>query len=470
MAADFRSAPDIGGVRVTVVEPRLLRGERVFPRAEWAKIHKLRPAVRALDALIIQGLAGADDMGILLPHGEAAGLSPEIADLIRLPPLAPVSLRLAFDGRVETPEGAIRLRWADRNHREIRPERIGLMLSWGDERARLSAPLFRLVEAVDAYNATRRQPVEQRVTAWMPLQEGLRQTLGTEVSADGYAATLTIYQAGSFALDVRETPAGVDFEPVLMARAKATTLDDDAPAEEIGGNVGLPPASGLHDAIADALLPPDDHRAFVNAALARPGPARDAYVVGRNRYVLIEPHLKRALDVVKSKRAAPADERRSFVRNPRSALADSLGSESDEGPIAALFVETQQYSERVMELGVWERPKLPWLTKRGHAWLPEGGWVDDAGAPAEPPVLAPEERRGLAQSIAQAKESGASHVLVRNVPVPSRKLSACLARASPRRARPTSRRRATKTLQRHRPTSRSCSSKATMSRWTSSST
>jgi superfamily II DNA or RNA helicase len=417
MAVDFRSAVDAGGVRVTAVEGRLLRGARILPRAEWATLPRLRPAVRALEALVVAGRADATDTEVVLPAAEAVALSPEIADLINLPPLAAVSLRLGFEGRVESPGGAIRLRWSDRDYREIRPERTGLLLAWGVERARLSASLFRLVEAVDAYNATQGRPLEERVATWLPVQESLRETLGAEVSADGYAASLTIYQAGSFALDVRETPRGVDFEPVLMARAKAASLDDDAPAEEIGDEAGPPPASGLRDAVTEALLSAEDHARFLGA-LAGPGGARDAYVVGRNRYVLIDPHLKRALDVVKEKRSASAQERRQFVRNPRSALTEAFDASADEGLATALFVETEQYSGRVLELGVWERPALPWISKRSHSWVPEGGWVDAAGVPAPPPQLTPEARESLAQQIAEAKEAGAQEVRVGDVPVP----------------------------------------------------
>src|SRR5690606_6224198 len=31
----------------------------------------------------------------------------------------------------------------------------------------------------------------------------------------------------------------------------------------------------------------------------------------------------------------------------------------------------KQYSERVTELGIWEKPKLDWIRRKGTGWLPE---------------------------------------------------------------------------------------------------
>src|SRR5690606_32510388 len=42
----------------------------------------------------------------------------------------------------------------------------------------------------------------------------------------------------------------------------------------------------------------------------------------------------------------------------------------DEGT-GTIFIETRQYSERVTELGIWEKPKLDWIRRKGSGWLPE---------------------------------------------------------------------------------------------------
>jgi hypothetical protein len=131
-------------------------------------------------------------------------LTPNILDEIGLPPLSSLGLKVALNGRVETTNGTIQLQWIDHVHREVRPARTGIILQWGDERRRLSLPLFSLVEAAEAYNLTRGRPFEQRVASWMSIQTSL-QSLGRSVSTEGYLSSFTIYEAGSFALDVHET-------------------------------------------------------------------------------------------------------------------------------------------------------------------------------------------------------------------------------------------------------------------------
>lgn len=411
MSAQFRSVIEADGVRIEALERRLLGRARPIPRSEWHQSPALRGTARTLDALVGQGRAEAETDSVRLSHADAAALSPDEARRLGLPDLGQVSLSLTFEGRVETTDGQIRCDWRDARERAIQPTRLGLLLRHSSTEVRLSAALLALVVAADEYNATRGRPVEDRVQAWMPVQQALRGALGSDVAADAYTQSLTFYQAGAFALDVRETATGIDFDPVLMAREQAPSLADDAPD----------PIARADEAVdacgADPLLPPEDQRTFLRRAVGEPGSTRDAYVVGRNRFVLIDPHLKPLLDVVKAKRRASPQERRAFVRNPRAALAEALGDRADEGQ-TSLFVETAHYSSRVLELGIWERPKLPWLTKRAHTWLPEGGWRDAQGQAVAGPDLSEEERQDLGRAIEAARASGRAEVILQGTPVP----------------------------------------------------
>src|SRR5262249_5476738 len=250
-------------------------------------------------------------------------------------------LSVALDSRVEKPDGRIYLRWTERTGQEVRPDRAGLKLTWGAQSGRLSAPLLRITQAAEDYNRTFGQPSEDRIASWMPVQAALRDATGSDVKCDGYLDTFTIFQAGSFALDVHQGQNGEDFTPILMSRDRAPSLEDDAPADEEGGS-----SANRAEGVSDTLLSADDHRNFVEQAM-KDGPTRDAYVTGRNRYVLIDPALKSALDVVKAKRRASVAERRAFLRNPKAALAEALNSDAGNVPTASLFIETKNYSDRV---------------------------------------------------------------------------------------------------------------------------
>jgi hypothetical protein len=333
------------------------------------------PDMQGRAARVLLGLAKSGDVtvhadGVALSHDAAARLPSSIADALGLPQLATLSVTLSFNGRVDSAEGSIRTRWYDPNLRVVLPKRTGAFLEWGGEKGRLTSGLFNLLKAIDAFNGSIGSPPEARIALWQPVQTALRDMTGLEVK-DEYLRSLNIYQAGSFALDVRQGVGGPDFVPVLMSRSKALSLDDDAPAPEGEFDEEGQVSVEFRDEQSDALLPPDLQRQFVERQFAAAAVSRDAYVLGRNTFLVLDPDLKTALDVVRQKRGAPPEERKAFVRNPRPAISDALHRDGGEGTAALLFIETKQYSERVDGLAKWDPPKLPWLRKKAGQWLPE---------------------------------------------------------------------------------------------------
>jgi hypothetical protein len=344
--------------------------QKALPLDGWSTITgKETAAARLILGLVARGEAYENGSGVAISHSTAAGLPASIADILRMPGLARLSATLSFEDRIDSPTGRIRVRWYDANTRPVLGTRAGAFVTVGEDTGRLTGALFRLTEAIESYNASAGQPIEARIGLWQPVQEALRESTGLEVKSDQYLSSLTIYQAGSFALDVRETSNGPDFAPVLMSRGKAATLEDVAPAAEGDEDE---PTGKLCDEVADALLPPELQQKFVAERYEASGRTHEAYVLGRNVFVVLDPDLKQALDVVRKMRSAPREARRAFIRNPRPAISEALGGEAADAVAASLFVETQQYSERVLGLGVWERPALPWLQNKAGQWLPEG--------------------------------------------------------------------------------------------------
>ncbi|WGS18960.1 MULTISPECIES: DEAD/DEAH box helicase [unclassified Bradyrhizobium] len=394
---------------------------RDIPRVDWSAAGLDRECLLELESLVENGATKSTDMDVWISSDQAVSLPGRICDALGFPPPAALGLSIALDGRIETPAGLLRLRWTDKWGREVRPERAGLLLQWGEQVGRLNATLFRLVDAIGTYNGTIGSDFERRVSAWLPVQDTLKHLTGAEVKRDGFLETFTLYQAGAFALDVRETANGVDFAPVLMSRNREFTAQDDEPADAAES----PIESNVTDSIKAhasedwnaALLSAEDQRSFVVQAIGGAGQARDAYQVGRNRFVLIDPALKLALDVLKEKRKGSEEERRAFVRNPRAAIAHALESAGEGTVPGQLFVETKHYSDRVEGLGLWERPQLPWLTRRPNAWLPEAGWIVD-GPVSELAPLSAEELAQVEEDIQKAEIRGDAHVVIRGCPIP----------------------------------------------------
>ncbi len=371
MAIIFTATTQGAELRIHAEERKFL-SQKALPPSLWTVLSgPQQVAGRFALAEVEVNRARLDGDDLLLGADAVASATSSIAETLGLPPLARLSVNLSLDSRIETSEGRIRLKWRDRSYRDITPTRFGAVLQWGNERGRLGPELLALVQAVDDYNASQGAEPPVRIAAWAPVQVALRHAAGPEIQADSVLGSLTIFQAGAFALDVRERSPieGPDFVPVLMAREKATSLEDEAPTDLFDSDDEQSAEARLRDAQADALLPPELQGQFLNQFSA--GGARQSHVLGRNQFVVVSPELRAALDVVRQKRSSSPEERRAFVRNPRPALAAALGGEAADIAAALLFVETRQYSERVLGLGLWDPPKTPWLVKKSQGWLPE---------------------------------------------------------------------------------------------------
>lgn len=91
-----------------------------------------------------------------------------------------------------------------------------------------------------------------------------------------------------------------------------------------------------------------------------------------------------------------AEQRRQFARSPQRRIAEALSAEgADVAEIGTLFVETQQFSERVSGIDIWRKPVLPWIKPKPNSWLPEafglriGDPPDDRMVEIKPEEIAP---------------------------------------------------------------------------------
>ncbi|RFC62257.1 hypothetical protein DYI37_17285 [Fulvimarina endophytica] len=376
------------GVEIRHKARKIIRSG-VTPPDQWTSISGgEKRAATALLAIVERDEAVLIDDGVRLTHERAARLPASLAAAIGLPPLVPLSVTLGFDGKMTDRDGRIRARWYDDGLATVRPKRTGCIVEWcQDRQGRLSPQLFTLIEAVDAYNATDGQETEWRIEAWMPVQTALVAATGERVDADSYISHLTLYQAGSLSLDVRAGKDGPDFAPIPMGRDRASgPTDGDAPVPDDDGSGDPASVDRPPDENTAALLPRDLQAVFLQQ-FRKEEATPPAYVLGRGEFMVVDPELRTALDVVRNKRRAPRSEREDFVRNPWAAFSQALARkpkspsepnleeaenvEDNAELSSSLLVETAQYAERVIGLGVWQKPDIPWLKAPGGQWLPE---------------------------------------------------------------------------------------------------
>ena len=417
---EFRTTCLSDHIEVGLVERGLMRGVRELDPEHWKKAKEpLAAVVRVLFALVDNEQASWHDSKLLIPNAVAADFHNTLASALKMPPIAPVIIDISFRGTIGNPDGYIAVEWKDTHYRPIMPNREGLVISWADKEGRLNGAAFKLVEAIDAFNSNPGADTAKRVACWEEVKRALGQVDPNAVGADQYTKSLTVIQAGSFSLDVSEGRSGIDFKPVLVSRSVARSLEDNAPAAEPGDNEIVDDSNVFDDLVdeeAATLLVNEDQRNFLKQFDQPTAQTNSAYLLRRNTYLLLDPDLRRALDVVKRMRAAPDDQKREFVKNPRTVLARELGIDGGGALVTALFVETKQYSDRVIGLGLWEKPLLPWLRKAGVEWLPEKfpARVNVNGRQVE--VNRP-EAEALKGAIDSVEKTGGDEVLFQEKPI-----------------------------------------------------
>lgn len=420
MTSRFHFTPTSSGGDLALIERRLI-GQRKVPFADWPTVGGTEhgSTIRFLRGLVERQVVQSDGILLSISTEQLLEFPAGIGSRIGLPNAAPLSLDVSLAGRVETPDGLIKMSWHDTSLRRVNPTRSGIIIRFGGSVGRLTGPIYRLVEAIEAYNRTVTQSVDMRMPAWLEVQRHLEPLAGTAVRTDRILQNFRIFQAGAFSLDVRQSVHGPQFDPVLMSAAMRASLEDDAPAAEGTSFDGHD--TDLRDDSRDALLIPELHKRFTEAFSADRS-TRPSYVLGRNTYLVVEPELRLALDVVKRMSRASDEERRAFVRNPRTYMAQEVPDASEE--FGTIFVETRQYSERVVGLGLWEKPKLDWLQRKGNGWLPEGFVLVVGGRPLS---LDENGVAELVQAHDVALEHGADNVSFRGNDLATPDVSAALA-------------------------------------------
>ena len=139
--------------------------------------------------------------------------------------------------------------------------------------------------------------------------------------------------------------------------------------------------------------------------------------------------------VREKQRAAPA-ERRAFAANSRAAIAERLAEKASDGHAGsdsrldigeafdeeiearagALFVETPEYADRAVGIGLWERPSLDFVPHTPNVWLPETFSLELGGVRVR---LDSDTVRELRDRVDQAIETNQSHVEYQGGQIPA---------------------------------------------------
>lgn len=328
--------------------------------ADW---HGIRPdASGTVHTLTSQG---DEDEGSVWLADDHLKLSPRVvasldaasAAAIGLPQPTPLALDLKAQNRIDQDEFRLALRWIRPGGQPVRAQLRGAILATDAGPRRVPEPLWSLHAAAEPL--TRPLEKSERFEALAKLRQHWPDDPRIPIESEAYLQDLRVHYASGLSLKLKTlTPDHTEFEPVLFsARSVSEVAESGKPLDED----------------TDSILAPSAQRLFAGDRFLREQVARPVYVLRNGEYLFIDPSLRPALDVVRKVQDAPEAERRAFILNPRKVLREAIGDEQAEQiGLEQLFIDTEQFSERVAGVDIWRAPVLPWVVpSEKNKWIPE---------------------------------------------------------------------------------------------------
>ena len=314
---------------------------------------------------------------IVASHAAVATLGAAQARAIGLPNRPPFILSTDTSGVIGAPDFNLTTRWLDAGQR-ITAHRQGAFLQTAKGTFLIPEPLFSAIELADRFDANAVDLPEHwaALARFRHLLDPNDDAHGDRAEMSGFLRGLRIYTGAALSLTLSGDADDVGFDPVLFdADAARQAADEGRPLVE-----------------SDGMLMEEMLRTFQRHA--RTGfrafdTAKRSYLIGRNTYLIVDDDVETALQIVRQKQRAGPEERRAFAANPRAAIAEGLvgkartrdgevrhedeeaREEEAEVRAATLFVETPEYADRAIGIGLWEKPNLDFVPHAPNVWLPE---------------------------------------------------------------------------------------------------
>ncbi|NBC37805.1 DEAD/DEAH box helicase family protein [Novosphingobium sp. FSY-8] len=303
-----------------------------------------------------RGIVACED-GLSFCPKALAGLDTLSAALLGLPSPTPLALDLRAQNRIDQDDFRLAVRWVRPGGQPVRAKLNGAILLTEAGPRRVPEPLWSLYSAAEPL--TQALPSTERFQALAKLKQHWPDDPQLSVETEGYLQDLRVHYASSFSLKIKTlTPDVTEFDPVLFSARSVAEANDEGQ---------------VLDEEADSILSSSSQRLFATDRFRRENEARPVYVLKNGEYLFIDEALRPALGAIRRLQDAPEPQRRAFVLNPRKILRDAIGDDAAEKiGLEGLFIETEQFSDRVAGVDVWRAPVLPWIVpSQKNSWIPE---------------------------------------------------------------------------------------------------
>lgn len=360
---------------------------------------------------------------IRLSHRTLSAISSETADALGLPPLVDLTLRTDVTGQIGGSDFRLTHNWTRAGRKEV-ARRTGAILETSGDGAdglrRLPRWMLDALEVADRFQGG--SDLDEHWAALARFRRALEPGVRMDGSDPEARVGMTDFLSG--------------LEVTLTDRFSISPRGEDqfAIVPFLGETVEAAEREGEQVSEAQAELQDGRLLAFQDRAFARG--ARPAYKLGAQSYLVVDPAAAPVLKVMTEMQRADPVTRSAFVKNPRlritEAVTDHLRSKGQldgltpsaeqeliEQAAEPAFVETREYSERVIGLTVYEKPSLE-IAGSGTTWLPE---AFTAAATETIEAMAPDQIQELIKRVETAIAAGEPAISVGEAEIPATPVS-----------------------------------------------
>lgn len=318
----------------------------------WANSLPIQSATAIYNFLSEQTLDITTLTELNVPADVIASWTEMAATQVGLPTNCPLSLDIRFRGAMGQPGASIDIRW-------LRPGTVvaargvtvcGIWLSYQGAKYRINTPIYEVLSLVNKFNGLQEGKLDEQFRLWADIREKLGEKAVDQLT-DEFLKNFRVITATTLSFSIKTDQLGnIQLAPVLLTENRNET-------DEVDHKVR-------------ALLEVDEVIFAQRLDQLREGAA--AFPLNNGAYVVVDEPLQQALVAVRKLRMSPPEQRKRAAIYPEAVIREIMGVGEGE-PI--VFFETEKYAERVMDIGEWFAPVLPWIKIEPQQWgaPPAGG-------------------------------------------------------------------------------------------------
>jgi len=358
---------------------------------------KLALAARLLSDCELLGLASTT-ANLQIPYSLVAAWPESIAVSAGLPRNSPFGFDLRLSSGLGQTGTTLSVRWLKPSTSvplSHVPNIDGLIISLGDHSFRIQDPYFKVLELVNEFNEIGLIDPQEQFRIWSHIREALGEDAVGNVT-DSFLRIFRVTSADSLTFSFTTDSNGdLQIDPVLLT--SQFNIED--------GTTGK--VRALLEAEESTLI----------SRLDSLGSGASSFPLSNGTYVVVDERLQKALAAVKALRKAPPEERKRAVLHPEAVIGEMIGEDNDAQSLPPVFIETETYSERVLDVAEWVAPIVPWIKVESQQWLPSDTFGFRVGN-AEIP-LNEHELDSAIQQVQAAIDKGEKIALVNGQVVPA---------------------------------------------------